>query len=143
MCKFNTGHCKHILKGCKFTHAAEIGSSYRCRNKRCNERHPKKCKYKQNCWFGKKCYYIHDSKDTLIVNLNEWWKRNQKDSINQSMKANNQLLKQIKEKTEYTKNIEKEILNESVRIYLSVIETLVEAKEQEEEINKKYSKFNF
>ena len=51
------------------------------------------------------------------------------------MKANNQLLKQIKEKTEYTKNIEKEILNESVRIYLSVIETLVEAKEQEEEIN--------
>ena len=52
------------------------------------------------------------------------------------MKANNQLLKQIKEKTEYTKNIDKEILNESVRIYLSVIETLVEAKEQEEEINK-------
>ena len=59
------------------------------------------------------------------------------------MKANNQLLKQIKEKTEYIKNIEKEILNESVRISLSVIETLVEAKEQEEEINKKYSRFNF
>ena len=59
------------------------------------------------------------------------------------MKANNQLLKQIKEKTEYIKNIEKEILNESVRISLSVKETLVEVKEQEEEINKKYSRFNF
>ena len=59
------------------------------------------------------------------------------------MKASNQLLKQIKEKTEYIKNIEKEILNESVRISLSVKETLVEAKEQEEEINKKYSRFNF
>ena len=59
------------------------------------------------------------------------------------MKASNQLLKQIKEKTEYIKNIEKEILNESVRISLSVKETLVEVKEQEEEINKKYSRFNF
>ena len=142
MCKFfNTGHCKHILKGCKFTHAAEIGSSYRCRNKRCNERHPKKCKYKQTVDLGKNAIIFMILRKTLIVNLNEWWKRNPKDSINQSMKT--KLLKQIKEKTEYTKNIEREILNESVRIYLSVIETLVEAKEQEEEINKKYSRFNF
>ena len=44
------------------------------------------------------------------------------------------------------KNNEIDILkknNESVRISLSVKETLVEAKEQEEEINKKYSRFNF
>ena len=105
MCKFfNTGYCKYILRGCKFTHPAEICSSYPCRNKRCNERHPKKCKYKQNCWFGKKCYYLHDSKEDTHSNFetnNE--ERNIKDSIDQLMKANNQLLKQIKEKTEYIK----------------------------------------
>ena len=44
---FNSGYCKFNDKGCKFFHPTESCSENSCSDKKCNKRHPRKCKYKE------------------------------------------------------------------------------------------------
>ena len=64
VCKyFNSGYCK--FKGdCKYTHPKVNCAQIECKNKRCHKRHPKKCRYGDNCRRKSSCLYKHDLPST-------------------------------------------------------------------------------
>ena len=60
-CYFNNrGYCRHRDQ-CHFRHFSEICGNRVCKDKECQARHPRICKYDQNCNFLKKgiCAYKH------------------------------------------------------------------------------------
>ena len=60
VCKFfNKGYCKFTSK-CKFEHPENKCTEESCRNKACRKRHPKQCRYKENCRRQTSCLYNHD-----------------------------------------------------------------------------------
>ena len=75
-CKFyNRGHCKYILKGCKFFHPPETCANAACSDSNCQFRHPKTCKFQWNCNFATNCSYSHvgnvEVNDNLYIKMNE------------------------------------------------------------------------
>ena len=68
VCKFyNSGYCK--FKGdCKNTHPKLNCALIECKNKRCCKRHPKKCRYGDNCRRKSSCLYKHDLSSTPLPN---------------------------------------------------------------------------
>ena len=67
---FNSGYCKFNVKGCKFFHPTEDCSEDSCIDKKCNKRHPRKCKFEENCRYNKKgkCSYKHQDNLKQIAN---------------------------------------------------------------------------
>ena len=66
-CKyFNRGHCKYKVR-CSYTHPKEICKRYleqgKCNQIKCNERHPKVCKFwstsRNGCKRGSSCNFLH------------------------------------------------------------------------------------
>lgn len=66
-CKhYNIGYCKYHDKGCNYMHPTQICDSQKCTNKYCPMRHPRECKYRDNCKFIKqeRCAFKHKVKNT-------------------------------------------------------------------------------
>ena len=65
---FDNGYCRFEEK-CKFLHPKEICNQQKCRNNRCDKRHPKPCRFfvKNKCKFGAKCKFKHDNDQTNNV----------------------------------------------------------------------------
>ena len=57
----NSGYCKFSRKetGCKNYHPKEICKVTKCRDKKCQERHPKECRFQEECQFQLCCSYKH------------------------------------------------------------------------------------
>ena len=59
---FNRGYCKYRER-CRFYHSPNICKVYLekgiCRKNSCSDRHPRKCKYKENCPRYEQCQYLH------------------------------------------------------------------------------------
>ena len=60
----NSGYCKFSRSktGCKRYHPTEICQINSCASKTCPQRHPKTCKYGENCMYQAKCSYRHNDK---------------------------------------------------------------------------------
>ena len=62
VCKYyNTGFCK-FKDECNSYHLTNICPKKGCRDKACPNRHPKKCRYKDQCRRRSTCLYCHDDK---------------------------------------------------------------------------------
>ena len=58
---YNSEYCKFSRKetGCKNYHAKEICKVTKCRDKKCQERHSKECRFQEECRFQLGCSYKH------------------------------------------------------------------------------------
>ena len=58
---YNSGYCKFSRreKGCKFFHPEENCKLSKCKDKLCPNRHPKTCKFGEECRYQTKCSYSH------------------------------------------------------------------------------------
>ena len=65
---FNSGYCRYTKKdnGCKNFHPIDECKIQGCKQKECPGRHPKKCKFNDECRFRTICSYSHAEKS--IVN---------------------------------------------------------------------------
>ena len=64
-CKYdNKGYCRES-PNCQFFHSDVICQVYKekgtCWKQNCRERHPKVCRYADECFLGKQCRYFHHS----------------------------------------------------------------------------------
>ena len=113
-CKFNnSGYCKYGNQ-CKERHFDKICSNSKCK-KVCNARHPKICKYEQNCKFLRQgnCAYKHA---TLTNHYDEQLMDLEK-TINTLQKENKVLKEKIKiVQTSLTDEISKtEVLKSDIK----------------------------
>ena len=59
-CKyFNSGFCK-FQSDCRFSHNENICTVINCKDKNCPNRHPKACRYREQCRRKTTCVYRHD-----------------------------------------------------------------------------------
>ena len=60
---YNTGYCKFARKesGCKNYHPKNVCKVTKCRDKTCPDRHPKVCRFKEECRFQLCCSYNHST----------------------------------------------------------------------------------
>ena len=68
VCKYyNTGYCKYANR-CKFKHPKTNCPKASCSNKSCQNRHPKPCRYKDQCRRKTSCLYRHskEEKDSKV-----------------------------------------------------------------------------
>ena len=66
---YNSGYCKFASteNGCRDIHPTENCKFEGLKDKYCPRRHPKKCKYIENCMFQSRCLYKHnDSEETSV-----------------------------------------------------------------------------
>ena len=65
---FSSGYCQYTKKenGCKYFHQIDECKNQGCKHKECPNRHPKKCKFDEECQFRTSCSYNHVKKS--IVN---------------------------------------------------------------------------
>ena len=58
---YNSGYCKFSRreKGCKFSHPEDNCKLSKCKDKLCPSRHPKTCKFGEECRYQTKCSYSH------------------------------------------------------------------------------------
>ena len=91
VCKFyNTGYCK-LTKKCKFEHPKNKCTEITCKSKSCRKRHPKQCRYKEQCRRQSSCLYNHEELNKVI----ELTLENLKNEIEELKKQNNELKKKI------------------------------------------------
>ena len=65
-CKFyNVGFCK-FQDRCKFKHFKTICTKYACKDKICQHRHPKMCRYQEKFRRKTSCLYKHTDKEPNI-----------------------------------------------------------------------------
>ena len=58
-CKYNnSGYCKYEDR-CKFIHHQSDCTNFACKDKQCSNRHPKDCRYKEECRRRSRCVYKH------------------------------------------------------------------------------------
>ena len=57
---YNLGYCK-FQDQCKYKHPKEICTG-QCKDRKCNNRHPKSCRYKDHCRRPTTCLYRHEDK---------------------------------------------------------------------------------
>ena len=75
VCKYyNTGFCKFKAQ-CTSYHPTNICPKTGCRDKACPNRHPKKCRYKDQCRRRSTCLYCHDKtfsqdEDSVVTEFN-------------------------------------------------------------------------
>ena len=63
-CKYhNYGFCRY-RNSCTFFHATGLCFKKSCRDRNCQYRHPKDCRYKEKCRRGIFCLYKHENKKT-------------------------------------------------------------------------------
>ena len=75
-CKFfNSGYCKFSdhSNGCKYVHPKETCTNKTCKQN-CNKRHPKRCRYGDECKRAENCAYSHSV--SLEKNKNKNIQRN-------------------------------------------------------------------
>ena len=99
-CKYyNSGYCKFSRKesGCKKYHPTYICKITKCKDKTCRNRHPKVCRFKEECRFQLHCSYTHSKPE---------YKRNTS--------------KEIKSLTEHVDNLKKEISILKVENYMKI-----------------------
>ena len=65
---FNSGYCRYAerQKGCKYIHTSEVCDVVHCKQSTCPKRHPKLCRFKDQCRFQSRCSYSHKQ-----INFNE------------------------------------------------------------------------
>ena len=62
ICKYyNSGFCK-FKSDCKSYHSQINCTKYSCKDKTCTNRHPKKCRYKDQCRRRSTCLYSHEER---------------------------------------------------------------------------------
>lgn len=63
---YNSGYCKFSrqAKGCRFIHPEENCKLTKCRDKLCPKRHPKACKFRDECRYQTRCCYRHNERYT-------------------------------------------------------------------------------
>ena len=60
-CKYyNKGFCKY-REECNYFHPKDVCQEVNCNNKKCKKRHPKQCRYKDECRRRSLCMYSHES----------------------------------------------------------------------------------
>ena len=59
---YNKGYCKFTRKegGCRNFHPKNICKKLNCKDKSCEERHPKPCRFDDCCRFQTRCQYNHE-----------------------------------------------------------------------------------
>ena len=68
-CKYyNTGFCK-FRDVCHYLLSTIICSNISCRDRKCLKRHPKLCRYKENCRRRTTCLYKHDENEGKYIKL--------------------------------------------------------------------------
>ena len=69
---YNSGFCRYIKKenGCKHFHPKEICETTVCKDKDCPKRHPKRCRYLEECRFQSQCSYSHKKEGVTINEKN-------------------------------------------------------------------------
>ena len=117
---FNSGYCRYTKKqnGCKNLHPKENCETRDCNEKGCPKRHPKRCRYLEECRFQSHCSYTHQ-KRALVINEKSdlldkiknlkfeicTLKKDNNDKINMLAKVHLTELLEIKEKNDDLQNI--------------------------------------
>ena len=122
-CNFNdSGYCK-FGSHCRKRHFVNICPNLNCKTSDCQARHPKRCKYEENCKFFYQgiCAYKHDT----LVNHGDQIKSLENE--NKILKEENTILKQkINEEVSITEKLKSEIsdLNKAIKIKIELIDRL-------------------
>ena len=67
---YRVGYCKYKNK-CKYFHPKENCVETKCRNKTCNKRNRKPCKYGQNCSRKESCEFLHENQKKFQKTVSE------------------------------------------------------------------------
>ena len=118
-CRFyNTGYCKYQEK-CRYLHPKEI-CSRKCNKNKCNKRHPKTCRYGEQCKRTDSCAYKHSVHSKEAQSISE---------IEELKKEIEKLKEENKEILEKISDLKREIENKDKTIE-SLGEELKEKQEQ-------------
>ena len=108
---FNSGYCKYKDR-CRFFHNTKVCEGY-CSNKKCTKRHPKKCRFNEQCRRGTNCLYKHTSngitaaeKEYTLKLVNSKLTKSEKENL--SLQAKIQEMKKILIITEKKLMLEKD-----------------------------------
>lgn len=67
---YNKGFCK-AKDSCSKIHSKHICNKFKCRDKKCIDRHPVNCRYNDKCRRIQECLYMHNKFDNIDEKLND------------------------------------------------------------------------